>query len=227
MARLKAPFTEWPPMATLGRSGDERAGRAVRRGAGRGAAGRRHLARLRAGARRPHQPEEPGHRRPRAGRDAPTTWRGSGARIIDGAAGRRASPPAASTFPGTATRAPTRTSSCRSSSIRPTGCAAVEFVPFRAAIAAGVASIMTAHVLVPSLDEERPATLSPRDRRRAAARGARFRRRGPQRRPRDEGDRATATPLREAAVAAIEAGCDGVLICSGDVRAAGGRRSRR
>ena len=23
MARLKAPFTEWPPMATLGRSGDE------------------------------------------------------------------------------------------------------------------------------------------------------------------------------------------------------------
>src|SRR5438067_6482186 len=24
VARLKAPFTEWPPMATLGRSGDER-----------------------------------------------------------------------------------------------------------------------------------------------------------------------------------------------------------
>jgi beta-N-acetylhexosaminidase len=36
----------------------------------------------------------------------------------------------------------------------------VEFVPFREAIAAGVASIMTAHVLVPSLDEEKPATLS-------------------------------------------------------------------
>ena len=38
---------------------------------------------------------------------------------------------------------------------------AVELVPFRAAIDAGVASIMTAHILVPALDEERPATLSP------------------------------------------------------------------
>jgi beta-N-acetylhexosaminidase len=39
---------------------------------------------------------------------------------------------------------------------------AVELVPFRAAIAADVASIMTAHILVPSLDEELPGTLSPR-----------------------------------------------------------------
>jgi beta-N-acetylhexosaminidase len=38
----------------------------------------------------------------------------------------------------------------------------VELVPFKAAIAANVACIMTAHVLVPSLDDERPATLSPR-----------------------------------------------------------------
>ena len=38
----------------------------------------------------------------------------------------------------------------------------VEFVPFTAAIDAGVATIMTAHVLVPSLDEQRPATLSKR-----------------------------------------------------------------
>jgi len=35
-------------------------------------------------------------------------------------------------------------------------------VPFRAAIDAGVATIMTAHVLVPALDESRPATLSKR-----------------------------------------------------------------
>jgi beta-N-acetylhexosaminidase len=34
-------------------------------------------------------------------------------------------------------------------------------VPFRAAVAADVACIMTAHVLVPSLDAGRPATLSP------------------------------------------------------------------
>src|SRR4029453_17247613 len=38
----------------------------------------------------------------------------------------------------------------------------VECVPFAAAIKAGVAFIMTAHVLVPSLDDQRPATLSPR-----------------------------------------------------------------
>jgi len=38
---------------------------------------------------------------------------------------------------------------------------AVELPPFRAAIAAGVASVMTAHLQLPSLDRERPATLSP------------------------------------------------------------------
>ena len=37
---------------------------------------------------------------------------------------------------------------------------AVELPPFRAAIAAGVASVMTAHLLLPELDQERPATLS-------------------------------------------------------------------
>ena len=39
---------------------------------------------------------------------------------------------------------------------------AVELVPFRAAVRAGVASVMTAHLLVPALDPDRPATLSPR-----------------------------------------------------------------
>jgi len=38
----------------------------------------------------------------------------------------------------------------------------VELVPFRAAVAADVAAIMTAHVLIPAIDEELPATLSPR-----------------------------------------------------------------
>jgi beta-glucosidase len=37
---------------------------------------------------------------------------------------------------------------------------AVELPPFRAAIAAGVASVMTAHLLLPELDREQPATLS-------------------------------------------------------------------
>jgi beta-N-acetylhexosaminidase len=38
---------------------------------------------------------------------------------------------------------------------------AVELPPFASAIEAGVASIMTAHVLFPTLDAKRPATLSP------------------------------------------------------------------
>jgi beta-N-acetylhexosaminidase len=38
---------------------------------------------------------------------------------------------------------------------------AVELPPFRAAIAAGVASVMTAHVVLTGLDPDRPATLSP------------------------------------------------------------------
>ena len=37
----------------------------------------------------------------------------------------------------------------------------VELPPFRAAIAAGVSSMMSAHVLFPKLDSKRPATLSP------------------------------------------------------------------
>ena len=36
----------------------------------------------------------------------------------------------------------------------------VELAPFRAAVSAGVASMMTAHVVYPALDAERPATLS-------------------------------------------------------------------
>ena len=39
---------------------------------------------------------------------------------------------------------------------------AIELPPFRRAIACGVATLMTAHLLLPELDPERPATLSPR-----------------------------------------------------------------
>ncbi len=98
------------------------AGGAVRARAGGGAEGRRHHARLRAGARHPHQPEEPGDRRSRAGGE------GGGRR----AARRRDRPRAAGrghrrlrqAFSRvTATPAPIRISSCRWSSIRPSGCA--------------------------------------------------------------------------------------------------------
>lgn len=39
--------------------------------------------------------------------------------------------------------------------------AARELVPFRAALAAGTKVVMTAHIRIPALDEEHPATLSP------------------------------------------------------------------
>ena len=92
---------------------------------------------------------------------------------------------------------------------------AVEFVPFRAAIAAGVASLMSCHVLVPAFDETRPGTLSP-----AIVQGL----------MRDElgfdgliftDDMemkaiAARMPVPDACVAAVAAGCDAVLVCSGN-----------
>ena len=92
---------------------------------------------------------------------------------------------------------------------------AVEWIPFKAAIEAGVASIMTAHVLVPSLDEDRPATLSARIVDAILRRELRF-----------EGvilsddlemkAVANGYAVPSAAVMAIEAGCDGILICGAD-----------
>lgn len=93
---------------------------------------------------------------------------------------------------------------------------AVEFEPFRAAIREKVAFIMTAHLLVPAVDDERPATLSP-----AMIQGM----------LRDElgydgvilSDDlemkaiSVRMPVATAAVQAIRAGCDGVLVCSGNV----------
>ena len=86
---------------------------------------------------------------------------------------------------------------------------------------------MTAHVLVPALDEERPATLSPRDRRRTCCK-------------RELGYRGLVLSddlemkaisgrygVPEATVAAIAAGCDAVLMCGAVAGAAGRRRSKR
>ena len=69
---------------------------------------------------------------------------------------------------------------------------------------------------VPALDEKRPATLSRASSSDMLRDELRLRGRDPERRPRDEGDRQRATRCPAAAVLAVEAGCDGVLICSGD-----------
>jgi beta-N-acetylhexosaminidase len=92
---------------------------------------------------------------------------------------------------------------------------AVEFVPFRAAIAAGVASLMSCHVLVPAFDETSPGTLSKeivqgllRDE--LGFDGLIF--------TDDMEMKAIAArmPVPDACVAAIAAGCDAVLVCSGN-----------
>jgi beta-glucosidase-like glycosyl hydrolase len=90
---------------------------------------------------------------------------------------------------------------------------AIEFVPFKRAIAEDVATIMTAHVLVPAVDEENVASFSKpcRDRH-------------PQRAPRipgvvvsDDLDMkavSSTTDNTEATIRAIQAGCDVVLLCN-------------
>jgi beta-N-acetylhexosaminidase len=92
----------------------------------------------------------------------------------------------------------------------------VEFVPFRAAIAADVAFMITAHVLVPAFDEEQPATLSPRIvtgllREELGFEGVIL--------TDDIEMKAIAAhyTIPDASVRAIAAGCDGVLVCGGSV----------
>ncbi len=160
VARLKSPFTVWPPMQTLGRSGDEQlAARFARALASELKAvgisldytpvldiltnpknpviGDRALA-------------ERAEDVARLGRTIITTLQSAGI----AACGKH--------FPG---HGDTSTDSHHELPLvehPPDRLNAVEFVPFRAAIQADVAAIMTAHILIPALDEERPATLSPR-----------------------------------------------------------------
>jgi beta-N-acetylhexosaminidase len=92
---------------------------------------------------------------------------------------------------------------------------AVEMKPFRAAIDAKVAFILTAHLLFPAIDEEHPATLSRKIvygmlREELGFEGAILTD------DLDMGAIAKRYSIDEAVVRAINAGCDGVLICGGD-----------
>jgi beta-N-acetylhexosaminidase len=91
---------------------------------------------------------------------------------------------------------------------------AVELVPFRAAIEAGVAAMMTAHVVYPALDARAPATLSRAvcsDLRDAVGfRGMLV--------SDDLEMQAIAArwSVEDAAIAAVAAGCDALLVCFSD-----------
>ena len=214
VARLHAPFTEWPAMATLGRSGD--ATLAYKFAAALAAELRT------VGITLDYAPVLDIHTNPanpvigdRAlGADAETVAT-LGAAVIRGlqdngvaACGKH--------FPGHGDTSVDSHLELPVVEHPPDRIRRVECVPFREAIRNGVAFIMTAHVLIPSLDEEKPATLSPRIVRAML---------------REELDFdgvilsddlemkaiADTYTVQDAAVQAIAAGCDGVLICHGSV----------
>jgi beta-N-acetylhexosaminidase len=214
VARLKAPFTEWPPMAVLGRSGDVDLARRFATA----------LAdELRAvGITLDYAPVLDIHTNPKnpvigdraLAEDAENVAR-LGAAIISGLQSRGVAA-CGKHFPGHGDTSVDSHLELPLVEHPPDRIRRVECVPFREAIRSGVAFIMTAHVLVPSLDEEKPATLSPRI---------------VQDILRDElgfGGVIVSDDLEmkaiaktytvpDAAVEAIAAGCDGLLVCSGNV----------
>jgi beta-N-acetylhexosaminidase len=214
VARLKNPFTVWPPMAVLGRSGDV-------------ALAKRFAAALAAelkavGITLDYAPVLDIHTNPKNpiigdrafAEDAAMVAR-LGAAVVQGlqengvaACGKH--------FPGHGDTSVDSHLDLPLVEHPPDRLRGVEFVPFREAIRAGVAFMMTAHVLVPALDEEHPATLTPRIvqallREELGYQGVIV--------SDDLEMKAVAKSyeIPDAAVRAIAAGCDAVLICSGDV----------
>jgi beta-N-acetylhexosaminidase len=214
VARLRAPFTEWPPMATLGRSDDE--GLASRFAAALAA----ELSAV--GVTLDYAPVLDIHtnaQNPVIGdralaQDADTVGRLGGA-IIRGlqengiaACGKH--------FPGHGDTSVDSHLALPVVEHSPDRIRRVECVPFREAIKTNVAFIMTAHVLVPSFDEENPATLS-----RTIVHGLLRQELGYDGviLSDDLEMKAIAAmhTVPDASVQAIEAGCDGVLICAGNI----------
>ena len=87
-----------------------------------------------------------------------------------------------------------------------------ELVPFAAAVAAGVPMVMTAHILLPQIDPENPASLSRTMLDGVLRRRLRFRRRDPRRRSRHGRHRQAIRP-GEAAVQTLRAGTDIAMLC--------------
>ncbi len=213
VARLKAPFTEWPPMITLGRSGDQRLAERFARAL---------ASELKAvGVTLDYAPVLDVHTNPKNPviGDRALAEQAADVARLGGAIVRTLQAEGIAAcgkhFPG---HGDTSTDSHHELPLvehPPERLRETEFVPFKAAIEAGVATIMTAHVFVPSLDDTRPATLSRRIvgdilRGELGFDGVIL--------SDDLEMKAVANeyPVPRAAVMAIEAGCDGVLVCSGD-----------
>jgi beta-N-acetylhexosaminidase len=213
VARLKSPFTEWPPMATIGRSGDvglaDRFARAL-------------AAELKAvGITLDYAPVLDILTNPdnpvigdRALASKAEDVARLGAAIVRGLQGEGLAA-CGKHFPGHGDTATDSHLELPLVEHPPDRLRAIEFVPFKAAIEAQVATIMTAHVFVPSLDETWPATLSHHVvtdllRRELGYDGVILSDDLEMKAIAAEYDVATSGVL------AIRAGCDGALICSGD-----------
>ena len=213
VARLKAPFTEWPPMATIGRSGDVGLADRFARALG---------AELRAvGITLNYAPVLDVHSNAgnpvigdRALSDKAAEAATFGAAIVRGlqaegvaACGKH--------FPGHGDTSADSHLELPVVEHPIERLRDVELKPFKAAIEADVATIMTAHVFMPALDEKRPATLSRRIVTGLLREELKF---GGVILSDDLEMKAIASTYEvpSAAVLAIDAGCDGVLICSGN-----------
>jgi beta-N-acetylhexosaminidase len=160
VARLRAPWTEWSPLRALGRAGDET--RARRMGEALGVE-------LRACGITldfapvvdvDTNPESPVIGDRSFGADPDMVGR-LGAAMIRGLQGKSVAA-CAKHFPGHGDTAVDSHLDLPVVEHVRSRLDEVELVPFRQAIQAGVATVMTAHVLFPDLDPEAPATLSSR-----------------------------------------------------------------
>ena len=216
VARLKEPFTKWPPMATLGRAGlhaEVLAGRFARALADE---------LLAVGITLDYAPVLDIHTNPgnpvigdRALAEGADDVARLG-RVIIRALQEAGLAACGKHFPG---HGDTSTDSHLELPIvehPPDRLRAIEFEPFRAAIAEQVAFIMTAHVLVPSMDGRQPATLSPAIVQTVLREELNFN--GVILSDDLEMKAVSAHyTVPDAAVQAIRAGCDAVLVCQGDV----------
>jgi beta-N-acetylhexosaminidase len=211
VARFKSPFTVWPPAATLGRSGsDDLAARFA-------AALAAELAAV--GVNLDYAPVLDIHSNPsnrvigdRALADRAEDVARLGTAVIRSlqAAGVAA---CGKHFPGHGDTTVDSHEALPVVEHEKRRLEAVEFLPFRRAMAADVAALMTAHIVVPAVDPDRPATLSPRVVQQILKdamgfTGVVF--------SDDLGMKAISreTPLPEATVQAVVAGCDVVLLCN-------------
>jgi beta-N-acetylhexosaminidase len=214
VARLKRPFTEWPPAITLGRSGSEQLAE-------------RFAAALAAeltavGINLDYAPVLDVHTNPanpiigdRALAERADVAATLGRAVIRGL--QRAGVAACGKhFPGHGDTSRDSHEELPIVEHDPRRLEEVELVPFRAAIEERVATVMTAHVLVPALDAERPASLSPRIVTTMLKDAMKF---DGVVLSDDLGMKAISatTSLGEATVDAIGAGCDAVLLCNNTI----------